>query len=99
MWCRYITRDNLSRLNDVAIEAGFNRTLTEQFFKEVPEEQVHPVTFNVTTSHFGVDCVRAGFLYRPRDVEDPLHAQLDIPIDEFMALPSIDVSRSLGVSI
>lgn len=84
---KYFTRELLIEVNEEAIKSKRNRTLYTEKLRDLPEDLVFPVGFNMLHNDLEI---RAQITVGPS--ADKLQSVwLDMPIETFNRLPEVDV--------
>ena len=80
----YLPKSDLCYLNKKAIKLKFNRSLNQSMLEALPEENRSPIHFSLPVN----DCnlIRANI-----EIIEGIKAWLDILIDDFNGLPSIEI--------
>jgi hypothetical protein len=82
---RVMTKRIVQRLNTAAIKRRENRTLVPSMVNLLSEEQVFPVTQALLTG--GDNVMRCRIIFNERGTG----AELDIPVDDFNKLPTVNI--------
>jgi len=80
----YIPKQDLINLNNKAIKLKFNRTLEKEKLSKLPNNNNSPVYLSYATDD---NFIRADIGITATD-----RAFLDILVDDFMSLPSVEIS-------